>query len=93
MWRFLRLSVETFMKCLAVEALRGGDIKPFLYGSHYSNAGFVLYYLLRIQPFTRMALSLQGGNFDCPDRLFFSVSDTWHGVTHSMSDVKELIPE
>ena len=42
-----------------MEALRGGDIKPFLYGSHYSNAGFVLYYLLRLQPFTSMALNLQ----------------------------------
>ena len=42
-----------------MEALRGGDIKPFLYGSHYSNAGFVLYYLLRLQPFTSLALNLQ----------------------------------
>ena len=42
-----------------MEALRGGDIKPFMYGSHYSNAGFVLYYLLRLQPFTRMHLKLQ----------------------------------
>ncbi len=69
-------------------------MKPFMYGSHYSNAGFVLFFLLRLQPFTRLALNLQGtGAFDCPDRLFFSVPETWRGVLNSMSDVKELIPE
>jgi hypothetical protein len=76
-----------------LEGMRGGDMKPFMYGSHYSNAGFVLYYMLRVQPFTRLAVDLQSGSFDCPDRLFFSVAQTWHGVTHNKSDVKELIPE
>lgn len=74
----------------------GGDpnsIPPFLYGSHYSSAGITLFYLIRMEPFTSLAVELQGGRFDCPDRLFFSVPECWHGVTHSMSDVKELIPE
>ncbi|CAE7410894.1 lvsA, partial [Symbiodinium microadriaticum] len=37
---------------------------PFFYGTHYSCAGYVLYYLMRMQPFARMAISLQGGQFD-----------------------------
>lgn len=66
---------------------------PFLYGSHYSSAGALLYYLIRLEPFTSLAVELQSGHFDVADRLFFSVRETWRGVTHSMSDVKELIPE
>jgi len=69
------------------------DIPPFHYGSHYSNAGIVLHYLLRVEPFTTLAIELQGGRFDCPDRLFFSVQDCWLSSMESMSDVKELIPE
>ena len=50
-------------------------------------------YLIRMEPFTSLAISLQGGKFDCPDRLFSSISECWHSCLHSMSDVKELIPE
>ena len=35
------------------------DIPPFHYGSHYSSAGIVLFYLLRMEPFTGLARSLQ----------------------------------
>lgn len=69
------------------------DIPPFHYGSHYSNAGIVLHYLLRVEPFSTLAIDLQGGRFDCPDRLFFSIHDCWLSSMESMSDVKELIPE
>ena len=65
----------------------------FLYGSHYSSPGFVLHYLIRQEPFTTMAISLQSGRFDCPDRLFFDVASCWRSCLESTSDVKELIPE
>ena len=38
-------------------------------------------------------LRLQNGRFDAPDRLFWSVNDTWRSVTSLPTDVKELIPE
>lgn len=67
---------------------------PFLYGSHYSTEAFVVYYLIRQEPFTSMAVKLQGGRFDCPDRLFFDLKRTWDGCSKlSLSDVKELVPE
>jgi len=69
------------------------DIPAFHYGSHYSNAGIVMHYLLRMEPFTTMGVDLQGGRFDCPDRLFFSIEDCWLGSMESVTDVKELIPE
>ncbi len=53
----------------------------------------MLHYLLRAEPFTSLAIELQGGRFDCPDRLFFSIEDCWLSSMESMSDVKELVPE
>ncbi|XP_054707013.1 LOW QUALITY PROTEIN: protein FAN-like [Uloborus diversus] len=63
----------------------------FLYGSHYSTPGFVLYYLVRKMP--QYMLCLQNGRFDHPDRMFNSVPDTWRNITTNTSDFKELIPQ
>ena len=41
---------------------------PFLYGTHYSTPGYVLFYLVRMAP--EYMLCLQNGKFDAPDRLF-----------------------
>ncbi|XP_068635132.1 protein SPIRRIG-like [Aristolochia californica] len=71
------------------------DVPKFHYGSHYSSAGIVLFYLLRLPPFSTENLKLQGGQFDHADRLFNSVRDTWSSAAGkgNTSDVKELIPE
>lgn len=63
----------------------------FLYGSHYSTPGFVLYFLVRKIP--ECMLCLQNGRFDHPDRMFNSVPQTWINVTTHHSDFKELVPE
>ena len=34
--------------------------KPYHYGSHYSNSGIVLHFLVRLPPFTEMFLAFQG---------------------------------
>lgn len=67
------------------------DHQRFLYGSFYSNPGFVVYFLCRLHP--ELSLCLNGGRFDHPDRLFHSMVDTWKSVLTSDSDVKELLPE
>jgi len=67
--------------------------KPYLYGSHYSSAATVLFYLVRIEPFTTYARELQGGKFDHADRLFHSISETWQNCLNSDWDLKELTPE
>ncbi|GMH67125.1 hypothetical protein TL16_g04598, partial [Triparma laevis f. inornata] len=69
------------------------DMMKFLYGSHYSSPGVVLHYLIRQEPFTRMAINLQGGRFDCPDRLFFDIKSSWHCCQTNSGDFKESIPE
>ncbi|KAJ8904360.1 hypothetical protein NDN08_000881 [Rhodosorus marinus] len=63
----------------------------FLWGTHFSSAAAVIYYLVRAVP--AAMLKLQGGKFDEPNRLFNSLLGTWMSVTTSTSDVKELIPE
>ncbi|KAJ4958566.1 hypothetical protein NE237_025677 [Protea cynaroides] len=71
------------------------DVPKFHYGSHYSSAGIVLFYLIRLPPFSAENQKLQGGQFDHADRLFNNVRDTWFSAAGNgnTSDVKELIPE
>ncbi|XP_062179129.1 BEACH domain-containing protein B-like [Phragmites australis] len=69
------------------------DIPSFYYGSHYSSMGIVLHYMLRLEPFTALHLSLQGGKFDHADRLFHSIDSAYRNSLSNTSDVKELIPE
>ncbi|XP_064393489.1 protein FAN-like [Halichondria panicea] len=65
--------------------------RKFLYGTHYSAPGYVLYYLVRSAP--EYLLCLQNGNFDKPNRLFHNIAQTWGNVNNDHADVKELIPE
>ncbi|KAE9336706.1 hypothetical protein PF008_g12894 [Phytophthora fragariae] len=63
---------------------------PFLYGTHYSTPGYVLYYFVRMAP--EYMLCLQNGKFDAPDRLFQSIPSTWSSCNTNHADLKELIP-
>lgn len=63
----------------------------FIYGSHYSTPGFVLFYLVRLYP--EYMLCLQNGRFDHPDRMFNSMAHLCKNSLNDMSDFKELIPE
>ncbi|XP_004290636.1 PREDICTED: BEACH domain-containing protein lvsA isoform X1 [Fragaria vesca subsp. vesca] len=84
---------EEFVK--RYESWDDPEVPKFHYGSHYSSAGIVLFYLLRLPPFSAENQKLQGGQFDHADRLFNSVRDTWLSAAGkgNTSDVKELIPE
>lgn len=76
---------------VGAEAKEQGFDPPFLYGTHYSTPGYVLYFLVRSLP--EHMIKLQAGRFDAPDRLFHDICSTWAGVTGINSDLKELIPE
>jgi hypothetical protein len=72
----------------------GDGPPPFHYGTHYSCAAYVLHYLMRLEPFSRLALSLQGGKFDVADRLFHNIGSSWASASsENLQDVRELIPE
>jgi hypothetical protein len=68
-------------------------IPPFFYGSMYSSPAITLWYLIRMQPYADGAKSIQNGAFDLPDRLFFSMEDSYRNSVEEMSDVRELIPD
>lgn len=68
-------------------------LPPFHFGTHYSCMGFVLWYLIRIEPFTSLHIWMQDGKFDKADRLFDSIELAWKGCATNQNDVKELIPE
>lgn len=44
--------------------------EPFHYGTHFSSSMIVCHFLIRLAPFTHMFKTLQGGDWDLPDRLF-----------------------
>ncbi|EGC32207.1 hypothetical protein DICPUDRAFT_155867 [Dictyostelium purpureum] len=72
----------------------GHKVPKFHYGTHYSSAAIVLYYLIRLEPFTQHFLKLQGGRWDQADRLFSSITEAWSSSSQgSTGVVMELIPE
>jgi hypothetical protein len=68
-------------------------IKPYLFGTSYSNPFYVSYYLIRLFPFSHISIELQGKSFDNPNRLFLSVENAFHNSISQTTDVKEIIPE
>ncbi|ORY17308.1 hypothetical protein BCR34DRAFT_555837 [Clohesyomyces aquaticus] len=72
----------------------GDGTQAFHYGTHYSSAMTVASYLVRLQPFSAAYLLIQGNTFDHPDRMFYSIPNTWKSASETnMSDVRELTPE
>nr|XP_015201808.1 PREDICTED: WD repeat- and FYVE domain-containing protein 4 isoform X1 [Lepisosteus oculatus] len=64
------------------------------YCTFYSSAIIVASFLVRMEPFTQISLSLQGGSLDVADRMFHSVKKEWESASRdNMSDVRELTPE
>ena len=57
-----RITTFWLLTGLAWEALWG----PYYYA--YSNTGIVLYFLVRLPPFTGELIKFQDGNLDLPDR-------------------------
>ncbi|ETO29143.1 BEACH domain-containing protein, partial [Reticulomyxa filosa] len=69
------------------------SVPPYHYATHYMSAGIALHYLVRNEPFTTLAINLQGGRFDIPDRLFHSLQNAWELSYTNLHDVKEVVPE
>ena len=63
------------------------------YGSHYSTSLYLTYYLVRVFPFSYIRIELQGKNFDDPNRLFNSLSNSFECAMTQKADLRELIPE
>ena len=83
-----------------VKSLEDPMTPPFHYGTHYSTSAYILYYFVRMEPFSQMSIDLQNGKFDHPSRLFTSINRSWIAASggnpadsSSLQDVRELTPE
>ena len=65
---------------------------PHHYTTHYSNASFLIYYLLRVNPFTDNQITLQVKKFDLPERQFTSF-DELQRILFKTKQPREIIPE
>ncbi|KDQ53971.1 hypothetical protein JAAARDRAFT_61057 [Jaapia argillacea MUCL 33604] len=74
--------------------LEGVGEQPFHYGTHFSSSMIVCHFLIRLSPFTHMFKTLQGGDWDLPDRLFSDICRAYDSASSDIrGDVRELIPE
>ena len=75
--------------------IEASDCGDFMYGSHYSTGGHIIDYLVRVEPFTSLQISLQGGKFDDPNRIFSSIPKAWatYFSPNNTQNFKELVPE
>ena len=65
---------------------------PHHYTTHYSNSSFLIYYLLRINPFTDNQITLQVNKFDAPERQFTSIDEIQY-ILMKTRQPREIIPE
>ena len=65
----------------------------FLFNIHYSNPAFTFNFLLRVLPYSFLAVEFQGDDFDNPNRLFFSMEKALKSNLNLKSDLREMIPE
>ena len=62
------------------------------FNSNYSTSGYVLYYLVRMNPFTNGHIKFQSYKFDVPQRMFFTF-DSYLNAMNSSEENRELVPE
>ena len=62
------------------------------FNTNYSTSGYVLYYLVRMSPFTKGHIKLQSNQFDLPKRMFYSY-DSYLNAMATSEENRELIPE
>ncbi|OHT13650.1 Beige/BEACH domain containing protein [Tritrichomonas foetus] len=63
------------------------------YGTHYSYPANILFFMMRVEPYTLYSVMLHAG-FDHPDRQFFSIDESYRSASEvNQADVRELIPE
>ena len=81
---------------VAKEEINDGisDIQEaFYFNAHYSNGAYTCNFLLRIFPYSFIAIEIQGDGFDDPNRLFNSIDQTLKSMSSSIGDLREILPE
>ena len=69
------------------------DNETSFFSLFYSNITYTCNYLIRVFPYSFIAIEYQGDGFDDPNRLFFSIKSTFFNTLNQRADLRELIPE
>ena len=62
------------------------------HGNHYSTSAYILFYLMRTNPFTNNMIKFQSNCFDIPDRQYNDIKQTIF-LCQKMNNNREMIPE
>jgi len=62
------------------------------HGNHYSTSAYIVFYLMRANPFTNNMIRFQSKNFDVPDRQYTDMKQTIF-LCQKMNNNREMIPE
>ena len=76
-----------------VEETQSKDEEIYLFNIHFSNPAFTFNYLLRVLPYSFLAVEFQGDDFDNSNRLFYSIEKALKSNLTLKSDLREMIPE
>ena len=76
------------------EDLKNKNKKKFVshFNSHYSASSFINFYLSRISPYNENIIKLQNGQYDNPNRAFYSIYEILE-ILINYNDNRELVPE
>ena len=67
--------------------------EAYYFNTHYSNGVYTCNYLLRLFPYSFIAIEIQGDGFDEPNRLFHSIEHCFNSISNLNTDLRELLPE
>ena len=67
--------------------------EAYYFNTHYSNSVYTSNYLLRLFPYSFIAIEIQGDGFDEPNRLFHSIEHCFYSISNLNTDLRELLPE
>ena len=84
---------EIFYQIYQYNEKKGYKDILFLFNVNYLNPPFTFNYLLRVFPYSFLAIEFQGDNFDDPNRLFSSIEGTLKSTLNFKTDLREMIPE
>ena len=65
----------------------------YYFESNFSNGNYACNYLLRIFPYSFIAIEIQGDGFDDPKKLFNSIEETFYNISSQENNFRELLPE
>ena len=66
--------------------------KPNHFGTHYSTAAYIYFYLMRVEPYTSLLIKLQGYRQEVAERMFCNFYELLY-IFNNGRDNRELIPE